>query len=74
MNNNSKFRYPSWREWWLSIFPNAQSYPSTCMIKRPIYCDEVTCDECASMPIPDDIAEKLGITPIEYTEEDDVDD
>lgn len=70
MIDNSKFRYPSWREWWFSIFPNGLSCPSLCMIRdNTPYCDNMTCDECISMPIPDDIAKKLGIAPIKCEDE-----
>jgi len=78
MTNNSKFRYPSWREWWISTFPDGLSCPTVCMFKNPLhenklYCNNITCDECINMIIPDDIAEKLGIEPIEYVEDDEED-
>ena len=61
-------RYPTWREWQHSMFPNAGAimYPCSFLSHTECKCNGwSTCDECRERPIPADIAEKLGIRPIE---------
>ena len=61
-------RYPTWREWQYSMFPNAgdDMHPCSFLSHRECKCNGwSTCDECRERPIPADIAEKLGIRPIE---------
>lgn len=61
-------RYPTWEEWYKSNFPNV-GHPvcpnyflkNTCGLYK-------SCDECRAQPIPADIAQKLGIKPIEAKE------
>lgn len=61
--------YPSWNEWYRQNFPDAyydskRICPIVFACKRN--CDsETNCDKCRDRPIPDDIAEKLGIKPKE---------
>ena len=59
-------RYPTWREWQHSMFPdaNANMYPCSFMSYVKSECDGAICSECVNRPIPADIAEKLGIKPI----------
>ena len=58
-------RYPSWREWHEANFPAAVL--DVCPARFGPYpfgdCDR-RCDYCVDLPIPADIAEKLGIKPI----------
>lgn len=62
-------KYPSWNEWYRENFPDA--YYDGKRICPVIFgckknCDsETDCDKCRDRPIPDDIAEKLGIKPKE---------
>ena len=61
--------YPTWNEWYRKNFPDAyydskRICPIVFACKRN--CDsETNCDKCRDRPIPDDIAEKLGIKPKE---------
>ena len=59
-------RYPTWREWQHSMFPdaNANMYPCSFMSYVKSECDGSLCSECVNRQIPADIAEKLGIKPI----------
>lgn len=60
-------RYPTWREWQHSMFPDASGnmYPCSFLSHRECKCKGwSTCDECSEQPIPADIAAKLGIKPI----------
>jgi hypothetical protein len=75
--DHSKFRYPTWREWWLVTFPDAPCCLTECMFRNPFNyketdCDNMICDECMNMYIPDDIAKKLNIEPIEYSDDEEV--
>ena len=63
-------RYPTWREWYTTTFPDVtHSHFFVC----PGHfgdgdinaCSNYHCGECVNRPIPADIAEKLGIKPIE---------
>lgn len=62
-------KYPSWNEAWKQLFPDSQ-YPDVPCLKymlpsnHPQTCS-VGCYECSTRPIPADIAEKLGIKPLE---------
>lgn len=61
-------RYPSWREWQESVFPDFSRRIDPCefMDFTELKCGEqLTCRACQEMPIPADIAAKLGIKPIE---------
>lgn len=66
---NPEPRYPSWGEWWRSTFPNAGASINPCAFgsKEDVNCD-ANCRTCINNPIPADIAEKLGIKPIEGEE------
>lgn len=59
-------RYPTWREWQNSTFPNRHRDVSPCEFDdaRRFNCALMKCDECMDEPIPADIAAKLGIKPI----------
>lgn len=60
-------RYPTWNEWQDSTFPNRSRDVSPCEFDDAsrFNCALMKCDECMNEPIPADIAEKLGIKPIE---------
>lgn len=60
-------RYPTWSEWQNSMFPNRHRDVSPCEFDdaRRFNCALMKCDECVNEPIPADIAEKLGVKPIE---------
>ena len=60
-------RYPTWREWQHSMFPDAEGYMSPCEFgnRDRFNCEKKKCDECRGQQIPADIAAKLGIKPIE---------
>lgn len=59
-----ELRYPTWREWHQSNFPDAYEYISPCaFMDRDNKCRN-DCLECREHPIPADIAQKLGIKPI----------
>lgn len=62
--------YPSWKEAWKKLFPNASEVP--CPRKYfdkdcfPIFiCAKHDCDRCKALPMHPEIAEKLGIKPKE---------
>lgn len=60
-------RYPTWREWRNKMFDGWEFDINPCIFASHsrFNCNEVkTCWECANKPIPADIAEKLGIKPI----------
>ena len=59
--------YPTWREWQNSTFPDAHKFVKPCEFGRRdrFKCKEKTCYQCISEPIPEDIAERLGIKPKE---------
>lgn len=60
-------RYPTWREWQNSMFPDADGKLSPCEFgsRDRFDCARKKCTECTKQPIPADIAAKLGIRPIE---------
>lgn len=61
-------RYPTWNEWQHSTFTDAgyDMYPCSFLSYTECKCKGWSaCDECRGRPIPADIAEKLGIKPIE---------
>lgn len=61
-------RYPTWREWYITTFPDVKRSficPGDFGDVDKDVCDNCHCDECVNRPIPADIAEKLGIMPIE---------
>ena len=59
-------RYPSWREWQKNTFSGATAsvLPCSYVSRADLGCCGV-CDTCRNEPIPADIAEKLGIRPID---------
>lgn len=59
-------RYPTWSEWQKKVFPGAgdDMYPCNFLSYTECRCKGSSCDECRERPIPADIAEKLGIRPI----------
>ena len=60
-------RYPTWSEWQHSMFPDAGEKMEPCSFASgdKFGCGGLLCEECREQPIPADIAEKLGIMPIE---------
>lgn len=68
--------YPSWSEAWAQVFPNAHFITALKQDQCPCIhffvpalpyeerC-KVSCEVCKSRPIPADVAEKLGVKPIE---------
>lgn len=73
-------KYPSWNEAWKQLFPKAYLNNSTLFdtVNAPCLqhflpmpdckCPDGGCAECLDRPIPADIAEKLGIKPLEVEE------
>ena len=61
-------RYPTWKEWQDTNFPNNDALMRPCIFESEEYFGcrklEIGCEECMNKPIPADIAEKLGIRPI----------
>lgn len=60
--------YPTWREWQNANFPNADSIIRPCVFESEEYFNCVNknnCECCENERIPADIAEKLGIKPID---------
>lgn len=58
--------YPTWAEWQAKNFPEGAAYICLLNFTDRKVCDEWgSCVECRAEPIPADIAEKLGIKPIE---------
>lgn len=61
-------RYPSWKKWRDSMFPDTACHtcPKHFLSRKASRCDDQkSCIECMNRPIPADIAEKLGIKPVE---------
>lgn len=61
---HAETRYPTWKEWHDPNFPDADEEIFPCMFTEcPV---EEVCDYnvCRNLPIPADIAEKLGVKPI----------
>lgn len=60
-------RYPTWREWQERMFPYRDRNISPCEFDDSgrFNCKAKSCGQCMDEPIPADIAEKLGIRPIE---------
>ena len=60
-------RYPTWREWQKSMFPDGHKHITPCTFgsRDRFKCWGKTCYVCMEQQIPADIAEKLGIRPIE---------
>ena len=71
---NPEPRYPSWNEAWKQLMPNAHNKKSPCPCffldtdRAMKLCSEQECIACKNTTIPADIAEKLGIKPIEEVE------
>lgn len=73
-------KYPSWAEAWKQLFPSSY-FVTKCVEKEVCPCPhyfipaepdkkrcQKSCSECKRDPIPADIAEKLGIKPLEVVE------
>lgn len=66
-------RYPSWNEAWKQLFPDARRIYAPCIMYFVEECpydsaiNSGNCDKCRNTPIPADIAEKLGVKPLEVT-------
>lgn len=60
-------RYPTWREWQVRMFPYRDRNIIPCAFddSSRFNCEAKSCGQCIDEPIPADIAEKLGIKPIE---------
>lgn len=60
-------RYPTWTEWQHSMFPSAGEHMNPCsfLSYTECKCGGTSCEECRERHIPDDIAAKLGIKPID---------
>lgn len=68
--SHPELKYPSWKEAWKQLFPEAISgvpCPKHFIDERRFdgMCIGVECTECLEKPIPADIAEALGIKPVE---------
>ena len=64
---NPETRYPTWKEWQDTNFPNNDALMRPCIFESEEYFEcklEIDCEKCMNKPIPADIAEKLGIKPI----------
>ena len=69
---NPEVRYPTWREWHSTNFPDSEDYITPCnfiskeSVERSMRkkCADLACHQCINLPIPADIAKKLGIQPI----------
>lgn len=63
-------KYPSWNEAWRQLFPNAHNEKAPCPCfflateRVEQFCYGNDCIDCKELPIPAEIAEKLGIKPI----------
>ena len=65
--NNPEPRYPTWKEWQDTNFPNNDALMRPCIFESEEYFNckqEIGCEQCMNNPIPADIAEKLGVKPI----------
>ena len=69
--------YPSWKEGWKQLFPEADIRHTLCpevfgdKYKCYLcYDDNDNCDECLERPMPAEVAEKLGIKPIDHQSDD----
>ena len=65
-------RYPTWREWHSMNFPDVEGYITPCgfMPRQRVEalmgkgCGDLNCHQCVKLPIPADIAKKLGVKPV----------
>lgn len=59
-------QYPSWRDGWKQLFPDADSVPCPDQCFAPyVLCPSYAgCEQCHAAPMTAEIAEKLGIKPI----------
>lgn len=70
---NPEVCYPTWREWHSTNFPDFEDYITPCnfiskeSVERSMgkRCVDLKCCQCIKLPIPAEIAEKLGIKPKE---------
>lgn len=66
-----ELKYPSWENAWRQVFPEALNRVNPCprffMSSERVgeFCPGRDCADCYTLPIPADIAKKLGIKPIE---------
>lgn len=71
-------KYPTWADAWRQLFPQAQYSGkghdnAPCLkyflpkkvIDTMECCRELECDECGNLPISAEIAEKLGVAPVD---------
>lgn len=61
-------RYPTWRKWYTTTFPDVERFficPGHFGDGDKNACSNYHCGECVNRTIPADIAAKLGIKPIE---------
>ena len=63
--------YPSWEEGWKQLFPNGidTPCPSEYDAKYGHDCVKLSCLNCKRRPMPAEVAEKLGIKPIDHQSE-----
>ena len=69
---NPEVRYPTWREWHSTNFPDFEDYITPCnfiskeSVERSMRkkCADLACHQCINLPIPAAVAKKLGIQPI----------
>ena len=61
--------YPSWEEGWRQLFPDSKFAPCPDCFGLKYRVDEcvsgLTCTACKSRPMPAEVAEKLGIKPMD---------
>lgn len=64
--------YPSWEEGWRQLFPNGidTPCPSEYDAKYGHDCVKLSCLNCKRRSMPAEVAEKLGIKPIDHQSED----
>ena len=69
--------YPSWEEGWKQPFPEADIRNTLCpeVFGDKYKCDwchdyNDNCDECLERPMPAEVAEKLGVKPIDHQSDD----
>ena len=69
---NPELRFPTWREWQREHFPDGAKMICPCEYiswTDAHCCTNEDCSDCRNQPIPDDIAQKLGIKPKEADHE-----
>ncbi|MGN1068880.1 MAG: hypothetical protein ACI4P5_00585 [Candidatus Fimadaptatus sp.] len=63
--------YPTWYAWHRERFPDAsgQICPAAFIGRTRAGCADYSCDSCRNRPIPADVADLLGIQPLEAADE-----